>query len=124
MVNNAGIAPADGANIMPPIHETSEDVYDKTMLVNAKGVFLGCKYAGLQMIKQDLHPSGDRGWIINIASVASLVGVKGIASYTASKGAVAALTRTVAMDYADYHIHCNAISPGCEFSTEKSEVRR
>ena len=116
MVNNAGIAPAEGANIMPPIHEISEEVYDKTMLVNAKGVFLGCKYAGLQMIKQDPHPSGDRGWIINTASVASIVGVKGIAPYSASKGAVAALTKTVAIDYAEYRIHCNAISPGCKYA--------
>jgi NAD(P)-dependent dehydrogenase (short-subunit alcohol dehydrogenase family) len=52
-------------------------VYDKTMKVNARGTFLGCKYAIAQMMKQDLHPSGDRGWIINISSIAGLVGFPG-----------------------------------------------
>jgi NAD(P)-dependent dehydrogenase (short-subunit alcohol dehydrogenase family) len=52
-------------------------VFDKTMRINARGTFLGCKYAIAQMLKQDLHPSGDRGWIINLASVAGLVGFSG-----------------------------------------------
>ncbi len=72
MVNNAAIAP-------PPslIHETSEEVWDQVMAVNARSVFLGSKYAISQMLKQEPHHSGDRGWIINIASVAALVGCPG-----------------------------------------------
>jgi NAD(P)-dependent dehydrogenase (short-subunit alcohol dehydrogenase family) len=57
-------------------------VYDKTMSVNARGTFLGCKYAIAQMMKQDLHPSGDRGWIINLSSVAGLVGFGGCREFS------------------------------------------
>ena len=69
MVNNAGIAP-------PPsiIHETTEESWDSVMAVNARSVFLGSKYAISQMLKQNLHASGERGWIINIASITGLVG--------------------------------------------------
>lgn len=44
------------------------------MLVNAKSVFLGCKYVITQMLAQELHESGDRGWIVNISSIYGLVG--------------------------------------------------
>jgi NAD(P)-dependent dehydrogenase (short-subunit alcohol dehydrogenase family) len=73
LVNNAGISLEAGK---PPakVHETSEYVWDTTMAVNAKSVFLGCKYATLQMLQQDLLPSGDRGWIINVSSIYGLVG--------------------------------------------------
>lgn len=70
IVNNAGIAP-------PPsmIHETSEDEWDRVMGINARSVFLGSKYAIGQMLKQQPHPSGDRGWIINVASISGMVGI-------------------------------------------------
>ena len=70
MVNNAGIA--IGATLM---HEATEEQWDLLMNVNARSVFLGSKYAIAQMLKQEPHASGDRGWIINTASVAGLVGV-------------------------------------------------
>lgn len=72
-MNNAGVSLEAGA---PPakIHETSEATWDTTMAINAKSVFLGCKYATAQMLRQDQHPSGERGWIINISSVLGLVG--------------------------------------------------
>lgn len=111
MVNNAGIG-SDNKGFKSA-HETDEGLFDLTMRVNCKGVFLGCKYAGKQMIKQDPHPSGDRGWIINMASVAGLVGLTGAVSYTTSKGAVVQMTKAVALDYAPYRIHCNALCPGC-----------
>jgi NAD(P)-dependent dehydrogenase (short-subunit alcohol dehydrogenase family) len=44
------------------------------MLVNAKSVFLGCKYAIIQMLVQEPHESGDRGWIVNISSIYGVVG--------------------------------------------------
>lgn len=47
----------------------SEETWDRTFAVNARGTTLGCKYAGAQMKRQDQLPSLDRGWIINIASV-------------------------------------------------------
>ena len=71
MVNNAGIALESKA--AKPIWELDEEMWDKTMAVNAKGVMLGCKYAAIQMIKQDPHPLCDRGWIINMASILGLV---------------------------------------------------
>jgi NAD(P)-dependent dehydrogenase (short-subunit alcohol dehydrogenase family) len=72
MVNNAGVALE---NARPkPIFDFPEDVWDATMAVNAKGVFLGCKYAAAQMVKQEPHPCGDRGWIVNLASVLGLGG--------------------------------------------------
>jgi NAD(P)-dependent dehydrogenase (short-subunit alcohol dehydrogenase family) len=72
MVNNAGIAlEASGPK---PIWEVTNDRWDKTISVNATGVFYGCRAAAKQMISQDPHPSGDRGWIINLGSVLGLVG--------------------------------------------------
>jgi NAD(P)-dependent dehydrogenase (short-subunit alcohol dehydrogenase family) len=71
MVNNAGIAVE--SKIAKPIWELDEETWDKTMTVNAKGVMLGCKYAAIQMMKQDPHPGGDRGWIINLASIMGLL---------------------------------------------------
>ena len=113
MVNNAGIALEDGTT---PVHETADATFDTTLRINARSVFLGCKYAGQQMINQPPHnPSGDRGWIINTASALGLVGFAGAVAYTASKGAVVQMTKTVALDYAPYGIHCNALCPGCEY---------
>jgi NAD(P)-dependent dehydrogenase (short-subunit alcohol dehydrogenase family) len=85
-VNNAGIAieidslPESAAG--QGVHLTPVSVYDKTMRVNARGTFLGCKYAIGQMMKQDPHPSGDRGWIINLSSVAGLVGIGGCRGFS------------------------------------------
>ena len=72
MVNNAGIA--IGPTV---IHEATEEEWDTLMNVNARSVFLGMKYAIAQMLKQDPHPTGDRGWIINMGSCAGLVGIPG-----------------------------------------------
>ncbi|KAE8446241.1 hypothetical protein EG329_012466 [Mollisiaceae sp. DMI_Dod_QoI] len=115
-VNNAGIAleidslpqSASGQGV----HLTPVSVYDKTMKVNARGTFLGCKYAIAQMMKQEVGPSGDRGWIINMSSVAGLVGFGGCPAYCSSKGAVAELTKQVAVEYGPHRIHVNAICPG------------
>ncbi len=120
MVNNAGIS-VESTHVRPfKIHETSEEDYDKTMAINAKGVFLGCKYAIQQMLKQnplanqsaDDTSSPSRGWIVNTASVQGLVPYYGTPSYCASKGAVVMLTKQVALDYAEDRIHCNALCPG------------
>ncbi|KAE8379699.1 hypothetical protein BDV26DRAFT_258700 [Aspergillus bertholletiae] len=111
MVNNAGVAPESSHPC--PINETTEEVFDLTWQVNVRGVFLGCKYAGAQMLRQPRIASHhSAGAIINISSVLGLVGLAGSPAYAASKGAVIALTRTAAMDYAPHGIHCNAILPG------------
>jgi len=114
MVNNAGIAPESARGTIP-VNETEDSTFDLTMKVNTRSVFLGCKHAGRQMIKQDPHPCGDRGWIINTASTLGLVGLSGSIAYSASKGAVVQMTKSVALDYAPHRIHCNAICPGCKF---------
>lgn len=113
MVNNAGVSPE--ADNQVPIHETTEERYDFTMKINARGVFLGCKYAAIQFLKQEPIPGKDRGWIVNISSALAIMGIWGSPCYSASKGAVWSLNRAVAVDLAPFHIHSNAILPGCEF---------
>ncbi|KAB8219272.1 hypothetical protein BDV33DRAFT_231698 [Aspergillus novoparasiticus] len=111
MVNNAGVAPE--ASNPCPVNNTAEEVFDLTWQVNVRGVFLGCKYAGAQMLRQPRIASHhSAGSIINLSSVLGLVGLSGTPAYAASKGAVLSLTRTVAMDYAPHGIHCNSILPG------------
>lgn len=74
MVNNAGIAMETTEHGPRPIWDFEESAFEKTMQVNIKGVFLGTKFATRQMKGQEPHPSGDRGWVINLASVYGLVG--------------------------------------------------
>jgi NAD(P)-dependent dehydrogenase (short-subunit alcohol dehydrogenase family) len=77
MVNNAGISVETSGHGPKPIWEYEEAAFEKTMDVNVKGVWLGTKYASKQMIAQEPGPSGDRGWIINLASVFGLGGGPG-----------------------------------------------
>jgi NAD(P)-dependent dehydrogenase (short-subunit alcohol dehydrogenase family) len=77
MVNNAGVG-VGGHTIV----EETEEQYDLVMAVNAKGVWLGCKYAITQMLKQEPLETGSRGKIVNIASVAALIGVSHHPAYT------------------------------------------
>ncbi|MCJ1390205.1 hypothetical protein MMC18_003063 [Xylographa bjoerkii] len=110
IVNNAGIAslPDHGA-----VHEMEEETWDRVMKVNGRSVFLGCKYACGQFLRQEPHHSGHRGWIVNTASIMGLVAqpIAG-AAYCASKGAVVLMTKQIAIEYARHKIHCNAICPG------------
>lgn len=76
LANNAGIG--TGGREPSALHEADEELWDDTMRVNSKSVFLGCKYALIQMLQQDPHPSGDRGWIVNVSSIASLIAIEGI----------------------------------------------
>lgn len=78
MVNNAGISVESGAHGARPVWDFDEEAFERTMDVNVKGVFLGTKYAAKQMVSQDPGPSGDRGWIINLASVFGLRAAPGL----------------------------------------------
>lgn len=102
LVNNAGVSHV--GNIL----ETSVDDWERVMRVNAQGVFLCAREGVRQMLAQ--APAG--GVIINLASVAGLVGVERRLPYSASKGAVLSITRSIAIDYATQGIRCNAICPG------------
>lgn len=100
LCNNAG-----ASSTSDPISCTLED-WEHTFAVNVRGVFLGTKYALPAMLDRG------RGAIVNTASVAGLVGLKDRAAYCASKGAVVAFTRQVAIQYAGTGVRCNSICPG------------
>ncbi len=100
LLNNAGYGIA-GNGV-----ETDEDAWEALMAVNVRGVYLCTKFAIPAMA------ANGGGSIVNTASVVAAVGIKDRAAYCASKGAVAALTRAVAIDHVAQGIRCNAISPG------------
>ena len=103
LFNNAGIMHSKDDDAV----STPEDVWDLTMDINAKGVFLGCKF-GIPALKR-----AGGGSIINTASfVARLGAATPQVAYTASKGAVLAMTRELAVIHARQNIRVNALSPG------------
>jgi 2-keto-3-deoxy-L-fuconate dehydrogenase len=100
LVNVAGI----GSTTNAP--ETPLDVWEDVFAVNARGTFLCCKHAIPAMIARG------GGSIVNIASVAAIVGLRNRAAYCASKGAVVSLTRALAVDHVGDGIRVNAVCPG------------
>ncbi len=100
MVNNAGVGVAGTTP------ETSEEDWERLMAVNLKGTFLGIKYAIPAM-----RDSGG-GSIVNISSVAALVGIPDRAAYSATKGGILALTRAAAIDHVGEGVRVNCIAPG------------
>lgn len=100
LVNVAGI----GSTTNAP--DTPLDVWEDVFAVNARGTFLCCKHAIPSMIERG------GGSIVNVASVAALVGLRNRAAYCASKGAVVALTRALAVDHVGDGIRVNAVCPG------------
>ncbi len=103
LFNNAGIMHSDDGNAM----QTTEDVWDLTMNINLKGVYLGCKF-GIPALQRR-----GGGSVINTASFVAILGAATPQlAYTASKGGVLALTRELAVIHARENIRCNALCPG------------
>ncbi|MGM0838431.1 MAG: SDR family NAD(P)-dependent oxidoreductase [Bacillota bacterium] len=100
LFNNAGISGV-GA-----LHEVSEELWDRVVDVNLKGVFLPSKYVLPHMIERQ------EGSIINMSSCVAELGLMKRAVYSATKGAVLSLTKAMQVDYAPYNIRVNALLPG------------
>lgn len=101
LVNNAGVG-----DFGKRLHEINDTTWAQVLDVNLTGVFRMTRAVLPQMLKQG------RGAIVNISSVASLVGLPTLSAYAASKGALDALTRALAVDYAKDGIRCNVVNPG------------
>ncbi len=103
LYNNAGIMPEADHSVI----DTDVETWDKVMAVNVRGVFLGCKYAIPAMV------ASGGGSIINIASFVAILGCSVPQdAYTASKGAILSLTRSLAVQFGPIGIRTNAICPG------------
>jgi NAD(P)-dependent dehydrogenase (short-subunit alcohol dehydrogenase family) len=110
LVNNAGYG------IRGNVVTTGEDDWNALMAVNVNGVFLCSKHAIPHMVAQG------GGVIVNTASTIALVGIPDRAAYVASKGAVAALTRAMALDHAADNIRVNSVAPGVVWSSYYDKI--
>jgi NAD(P)-dependent dehydrogenase (short-subunit alcohol dehydrogenase family) len=103
LYNNAGVMLADDGSV----DTTDEAIWDTTLAINVKGVAHGCKYGIPAMI------DAGGGSIVNVASFVAWMGAAtSQTAYTASKGAVLAMTREIAVEYARKGVRCNALCPG------------
>jgi 2-keto-3-deoxy-L-fuconate dehydrogenase len=100
LINNAGVS------YVGDVLETDESEYDRVMSVNVKGVYLCARAAIAHMVE---HGGGS---VVNMASVAGMVGIKRRFVYGATKGAVIAMTKSMAIDLVDRHVRVNCICPG------------
>ncbi len=105
MVNNAGVG------IAAKVTDTTEEDWDRVMNVCLKGTFFGMKHA-IPAIQKSVHPENTDGSVINMASIASFVGLTDRLAYSAAKAGILGMTRAAAMDHIPDGIRVNCIAPG------------
>jgi len=109
LVNNAG------TTVRKPFLEVTENEFDDVIHLNLRAVYFLTQAAVKEMIK---HKGGK---IINIASLSSQIGLRNVSAYTATKGGITSLTKTLALELAGYNVNVNAIAPGY-YRTELTEA--
>lgn len=112
LVNNAGIYPISRAI------ETTEELWDRTMDINLKGVFFYSQAVAREMIK-----AKKGGKIINIASIDAVHPMGEVSHYNASKGGVLSLTKALALEWAPHGIYVNAVAPGSIWTPGSEKLR-
>ena len=105
MVNNAAII--HQSNLL----DLEDDDWDRIIRNNLRSVFLGCKYAARQMVKQ-----GQGGRIINLSSIHAKIAEPQASHYTAAKGGIESFTRTIASELAKHKITANILAPGATYT--------
>lgn len=123
LVNNAGIFPFE------PFLQMPEANFEKVIDVNLKGYFLMAQACAKEIAKNQPNAKGQRGSIVNISSIAAIMGFPGLTHYCASKGGIVAMSKAMALELAPMGIRVNNIDPGAidtpgASSTKMTEEQR
>jgi NAD(P)-dependent dehydrogenase (short-subunit alcohol dehydrogenase family) len=110
LINNAGIA------VLKPLEQLTLADWNRQIEVNLTSVFLGCKYGTAAM------KAAGGGSIVNLSSVAGLVGIKLCVAYGASKGGVRLLSKSVALEGASHNVRCNSVHPGIIWTNMQAQA--
>lgn len=110
LVNNAGIA------VLKPISEMSLADWNRQIEVNLTSVFLGCKY-GMEAMRR-----AGGGSIVNLSSVAGLIGLRSCVAYGAAKGGVRLMSKSIAVEGAGDNIRCNSVHPGVIWTNMQAQA--